>query len=483
MYRRFLSVRYFRTRLVNWLSVVGVMVGVAVMIVVWSVFTGFSTETKRVIRGTLADVELTPVGEDEPPKFDELERLLAASPDVVSAVPRLSQHIGFPYADRRRIGGTGTGYHFLLAVGVDWPREVGYVDAARRRGVRDVSGLVGLVVAAEDPRDPFSSPSALAKYGPDEYPSVLRAMMSLAFLDEFVGAPPGRKGEAADYLGRTVDFTVAREVETADGSPDYKMDTRRIVVSAVYSSRERDVDRSRIYFDRATLWEAIRPLPPPVADGRGGVRRQKLAPTPLDRVPYSSVAVTVPDYREVERSKRDLVAWCEAHGVRDVAAASWQDQRGSILMAVNNEKMLLAIVIAFIGLLAGFTILATLTLTVIEKTRDIGVLLALGATARGVMSVFLRSGVLIGVLGGLLGLLLGIGLTRLLNPFRDWLRDRWDVDLFPPEVYGFEDIPYVFDVPAMLWIAGGCMVLAFFASLLPALRAARMDPVVALRHE
>ena len=89
MYRRFLSVRYFRTRLVNWLSVVGVMVGVAVMIVVWSVFTGFATETKRVIRGTLADVELSPTGPTDPPDYPDLERLLRRSPDVVACRPMM----------------------------------------------------------------------------------------------------------------------------------------------------------------------------------------------------------------------------------------------------------------------------------------------------------------------------------------------------------------------------------------------------------
>jgi len=480
VYRRFLSVRYFRTRLVNWLSVVGVMVGVAVMIVVWSVFTGFATETKRVIRGTLADVELSPTGPTDPPDYPDLERLLRRSPDVVACVPRLSTYVGHPYEAAGRVSGTGTGYHFMTAVGLDWAREQAFVAEGRRRGLRDASGLVSLVVAAEDPRDPFSSPSSLARWGPDGDAETMKGMFSHTFLRRFIGLPPGAEDKPHAYLGRKVPLLIVRETADADGNPDYKPSTKEVVISAVYDSRERDVDVARVYFDRAALWKFSAPLPPPPP---GGGRAPRLPDTPPEKVPYSQVSVSVPDYERVEQSRDAIVAWCEAHGVTGMTGASWQDQRGSILMAVNNEKMLLAIVIAFIGLLAGFTILATLTLTVIEKTRDIGVLLALGATARGVMTVFLLSGVLIGLLGGLLGVLLGIGLTKSLNPFRDWLRDTTKIDLFPPDVYGFEEIPYLFDVPAMLWITGGCMAVAFLASLLPSMRAARLDPVVALRHE
>lgn len=480
MYRRFLSVRYFRTRLVNWLSVVGVMVGVAVMIVVWSVFTGFSTETRKVIRGTLADLTLTPWGRSDPPPYREMEAALRPSPDVVASVPRLSTFFLHPF--ERRGGsrlGSGTAYHPMTAIGVDWDRELAFVETGRKRGLKDVAGLPALVVAAEDPHRPLTSPSSLERWGPEADAETLKGMFSLAFLRAFIHPGEGKKGDAVDFLGLKVPVTVPRESLTSEGEPDYTADTRDVVVSAVYQTRERDVDLSRVFLDRTDLWNATRPL---LAPGPGG-RRPRPAAATRDETPFGEISCSVPDFEDVEGAKARVEAFLAARGLPDFRVLSWQDQRGSILRAVNNERMLLAIVIAFIGLLAGFTILATLTLTVIEKTRDIGVLLALGATGRGVMTVFLLSGVLIGVLGALLGVLLGIGLTKGLNPLRDWLKATFDVDLFPPEAYGFEFIPYVFDVPAMIWISGGCMVLAFFASLLPALRASRLDPVVALRHE
>lgn len=466
MYRRFLSVRYFRTRLVNWLSVAGVMVGVAVMIVVWSVFTGFQVEVRKAIRGTLADIELRPLGDEVPPTWSELARVLGTGPEFVAAVPRLTTYVAHPFKTARSDRGVGESFHFLTAVGVDWATEKAALEAAKGRRIPDATGLPSFVLAADDRERPFWSRAATAKWGDD--PDVVTGMFSLAFLRTFLGD----RGGPEAYLGTEVDLALMREAETADGEADYRRSNFKVFVASVYDGRDQETDVRRVFLDRALLWKVSRPVT--AASRRGD---------PGGAVPYTEVGVTVADYTRAQEVRDALRGHLRAHGVPGFEAVTWQDQRASLLRAVNNEKVLLAIVIAFIGLLAGFTILATLTLTVVEKTRDIGVLLALGATARGVMSVFLRSGVLIGLLGGVLGLGLGVGMTLALNPFRVWLRAQFGVDLFPSDIYLFDSIPYVFDWTAIAWISGGCVVLAFFAGLLPALRAARLDPVVALRHE
>jgi lipoprotein-releasing system permease protein len=145
--------------------------------------------------------------------------------------------------------------------------------------------------------------------------------------------------------------------------------------------------------------------------------------------------------------------------------------------------VLLVIVLSFIVLLGGFIILATLTLTVVEKTRDIGVLTALGAYRSGVLSMFLGTGLLIGVIGAFLGLLLGWLFTDNVNGVKEFLDERFGIQIFPPDIYLFPDIPTIWHWPSVLTIMAGSVLVAFLAGFVPALRAARMDPVKALRYE
>jgi lipoprotein-releasing system permease protein len=162
---------------------------------------------------------------------------------------------------------------------------------------------------------------------------------------------------------------------------------------------------------------------------------------------------------------------------------TWEDHRADYLRAVNNEKVLLAIVLSFIVLLGGFIILATLTLTVVEKTKDIGVLSALGATRRGVLHIFVGNGLLMGVLGSLLGIGLGWLFTENVNAIKDFLAERMGIQIFPADIYLFREIPTIWDWGNVAWIAGGSLLIALLAAFVPAARAARMDPVRALRYE
>jgi lipoprotein-releasing system permease protein len=162
---------------------------------------------------------------------------------------------------------------------------------------------------------------------------------------------------------------------------------------------------------------------------------------------------------------------------------TWRDLQGPLLAAVRMETTILNILLFLIIAVAGFGILATFFMIVVEKTRDIGVLKALGAPSRGVMSIFLSYGVSLGAVGSGVGLVLGLLFVTNINDIAkalEWVTGR---EVFDPTVYYFQEIPTSIQPTMVVGVMVGSVLIAVLASVLPALRAARLHPVAALRYE
>lgn len=162
---------------------------------------------------------------------------------------------------------------------------------------------------------------------------------------------------------------------------------------------------------------------------------------------------------------------------------TWTDLQGPLLQAVQMETIILNILLFLIIAVAGFGILATFFMIVVEKTRDIGILKALGAPSRGVMSIFLSYGLSLGMVGSGAGMVIGLLFVIYINPiakFVGWVTGR---EVFDPTIYYFTEIPTMISPLTIAWIAAGSVLIAVAASVLPALRAARLHPVQALRYE
>ncbi|MGQ9633454.1 MAG: FtsX-like permease family protein [Bryobacteraceae bacterium] len=159
----------------------------------------------------------------------------------------------------------------------------------------------------------------------------------------------------------------------------------------------------------------------------------------------------------------------------ELAATTWMEQNRQIFAALRMEKLVTIITIGLIELVAALNILIALVMMVMEKYRDIAVLISMGARREQIRRIFVYQGLLIGVTGTLIGLALGYGLSYLAN------RYRW-VPLIE-EVYSLSYVPFEPRWVDGLWIAAAAILISYLATLYPSRNATAIAPAEALRYE
>ncbi|MCB9825966.1 MAG: FtsX-like permease family protein [Planctomycetes bacterium] len=483
MYRLFLALRYLRSRLVNMISVGGVMVGVAVLIVVTSVFDGFQEQVRATVRGTLSHLVLTPrrpadAGPDwKQEAFADLERrLLAHDPRIVAVAPQIRLPIAYPYRSNRLEWANvdGLTLHQMEAVGIDWAREAKVSDLKKN-------------LIAGDQENPFFD-----VWGTDKEKTMVLVGRTWAEHMKFwgpmdfrrvVSGPMGPDGQPMYEPGPPPEPV---EVDPNDPMAQFapKQDPRRYIneIRVYLATFSKDATTGEMRMDQ----QSTNPLVKGIYDGQDATSEmtqmyfdiEKLRKVTHLEQEYFEVRMRLKDYHDAPEIQASL-----AKAFPELDVQTWEDLKRDFLQAVETEKVMLVVVLSFIVLLGGFIILATLTLTVVEKTKDIGILGALGAPRAGILRVFLTNGLLIGIIGSLLGLGLGWWFVQNVDGVRAFVAKTTGVDLFPANIYSFRFIPTVWQWGTVLAIMGGSVLISFLAGLLPALRAARLDPVKALRYE
>ncbi|HOW86594.1 MAG TPA: ABC transporter permease [Candidatus Aminicenantes bacterium] len=158
-----------------------------------------------------------------------------------------------------------------------------------------------------------------------------------------------------------------------------------------------------------------------------------------------------------------------------VYITTWMELNKSLFSALKLEKNILFLTITLIVVVAALNIIATLILMVMEKTRDIGILMAIGATPAMINRIFFFQGALIGVVGTALGAGLGLGWCALANAFK--------LIRIPVDIYQISYVPFRMHPLDLAAIVGVTLLISFVSTLFPARRAAKVDPVVALKYE
>ena len=502
MYKLLLAWRYLRTRYIALASIVSVTLGVGTLIVVNSVMAGFAHEMHQRLHGILADIILESHGLDG---FDGADQYIA----------RIRKLLG------KDLVGATKAVHvpamvFLEIRGQHTPRQITLIGIDEQT-YADVSDFRQFLLHPENKRK-LSFDLREDGYGDKDHPmppsgwryrrmwgqykqELLRQAQLPRKADELTpedeasggSVPESPFTHSAPDEGFTMDLTKEQfsgiilgiaigsvRQRTSDGKvEDYYLTRPGEDVKVALASAGTDVQPVHQQFTVVDFYESK------MSEYDAGFAFVPLAE--LQQIRGMHDAVTTIQLK--------LRPGADLNAVRDRLRAefppeqhpfsirTWKDMQGPLLAAVQMETTLLNILLFLIIAVAGFGILATFFMIVVEKTKDIGILKSLGASSGGVMSIFLGYGFSLGLVGAGMGIAGGIAFVVYINDIAKWIEWITGQEVFDPTVYYFQKIPTILDPLTILWVMAGAVLIAVLASVLPAIRAARLHPVQALRYE
>ena len=153
----------------------------------------------------------------------------------------------------------------------------------------------------------------------------------------------------------------------------------------------------------------------------------------------------------------------------------WEEQNHSLFQALKLEKLGMGVILLLIVLVAAFNIVSTLTMVVADKTKEIGILKAMGMPAKSIRRIFFAQGLVIGVVGTVFGLILGFAAALSL--------DKYHFIKLDPQVYFIDHLPVSTQPTDVMWIVLASIAIAAIATLYPSIQASRLFPIEAIRHE
>jgi len=420
MYKLFVSLRYLRSRKISFFAIAGVAVGVMTLIVVMSVMNGFDHELRNRIRGTLAHIIILKGGMYGLEDYKQVIEKVKNFEHVNACAPYVEGPALIKLRGRKE---------FVYFKGIDPNAEA---------SVSDFESYI----------TPFGNqPNDLLKTHGEKNTASTFGGTELLRLGP---GEPEKDPRSFIQNGEQVVLVTLKEWD--------KISVKAFVLAGKFKSGMYDFDKNYVYIPLAVAQELIG-------------SKEKDAVT--------GISVKLDDYRYANQVRDQLQA---ALGF-EYYVQTWEDARKTFLTAVMMERHVMAFILFFIIVVAGFNILAILTMIVLEKSKDIGVLKALGATTQGIMSIFLLNGLLIGSIGASVGVAIGLSIIFRINWLENFLYITTGWRPFPPEVYYFNQIPTVVNPGGIILTIGIAIASSVLFSIYPALRAARLDPVETLRYE
>jgi len=412
---RFLARRYLRARkrgyllsLITFITLAGVTVGVAALVVILAVMSGAQKDFRAAILSSNAHIVVLQNGSDI--RMDGWEEVLDRAmtvPDVVAGSP------------------------FILTTVALNKSGIAYSQTAQLFGVRaDTAALAGATELENRIRDGIYD----LQPGPSGLPPIL---LGSGLADRLVA-----------YAGDELTVIAFENVQTTVMGVSPAIMAFEVTGTFTTGMYDTDVGSAYVRLEDA---QALLGL-----SGR-------------DVVSGLGLQLTHPDLSdEVAMALRDTLGF-------QYTPISWETNNQALFSALELEKLVMGIILFLIVLVAAFNIVSTLVMVVADKTREIGILKAMGMTDRGILRVFVFQGAWIGIAGTGLGM--GLALILL------WIQETFALVRIPPDVYMVDRLPISVEILDLVLVGTGSIVLALLATIYPAYRAAKLQPVEAIRHD
>ena len=449
----FIASRYLRAKrrqafigIITAISIAGVAAGVASLIVALAVNNGFRQDLQARLLGSTAHISLLRVESDGIQNWRPLLDRLSKEPHVVAAAPAIYEQVLISRGPRARgavLKGMLPSYERKVS---DLLQTVNIGSANDLNESPTVAPATSPAVAAGDSPAAGASNNARAAQSPDDLTGVHARVAAM---------PPIVLGkDLAEGIGATVSSVVLVTSPQGELTP-FGMVPKyiRFRVVGIFNSG---------FFDYDSSWAFIRLADAQELFGLGDV--------------ISVIQFKLDDiYRapEVGRALEDAAdQTTNSHGFM---TTNWMEQNKPLFHALRLERLVTFITIGLIVFVAALNILISLTMMVMEKTKDIAVLMSMGTKKRQIRRVFIAQGMLIGVFGTLIGLALGYGIS--------WAGGHYHFIALSAEVYSIDYVPFAPRPMDGLIVALVSIGISFVATIYPSWAASRILPAEALRYE
>lgn len=494
MYKLTLILKYLRKRRIAWISLIAVILCTAMVIIILSVMGGWLKSFREQFHGIVGDIEVSRLGLSGFPYYEEMMSEIEKLPEVKATAPTLQTF----------------GLVNIFNQIPDGVQVIGY-DIARIEKITEFRKSLFDQYELQSQRVKDAKTSAALKEAAqailDRPASFNKPMPADLYRDIWKEAFPKSKVDANDFPGIIVGSGVVGIERNPDGTFKGREGIQyawvRLTVLSMGAGTMRiseenrtermywiiDDSRTKLWqYDQSTVYVPFEYLQKDLGlDARteDGVFK----PAQTHRITVGLKAgqdpkLVVPKIQEiVDRVLKSHDASIE--GRNAVTVRGWYDTPGTkdFLAAVEKEIVLVTGLFGMVSIVAIFLIFCIFFMIVVEKTKDIGIIKAVGATSWGVAQIFLGYGTAIGVVGGGLGLLGAYLIVHNINEIHQKLGEWMGIQMWDAKTYAFDTIPNKLDPTQCTMIMIAAVVASLVGAVIPAIRAARMNPVEALRWE